>query len=773
MTYKMNHTKTLSLLLFFGISFTLSASMLCPGDKYLYCDDDIHNLYVTGKPQLFGSHSYHTPHYEDQYFTNACNVGHIIRKWYLDLNYNGVADYTEPTCYQDIYLQERTYGGIYISYPKDITVSCLEEIPFESPNIIGKPCDLLGYTYEDKIYNVLGSGETGCKKILRKFTIINWCDYDPNGNNNNGSVWTGTQIIKVLDDEKPSFVSCNDVTIGFNSGCKSIVTLKSKAIDEGSCASAKLYWTAEVDIYGDGIMDYYFSHSVLGDFNIPLKNNNEEVQIKLPGSYGQGVHKVIWRVRDACGNFTSCSTTFTTKDNKPPTPYCIQNVSVSFDGQDPWPLKVNASMFNLGAFDNCSASQYIRHSFSTNPADSIRMFTCANAGFQTLQVYSFDLAGNYSWCDLNIGVFDNGSCQGTLSAAGRVASPKGKALISGRIEMESNEGQLVYYRNIENGAYLFENIDLNRDLKIIPNRTGLDDGQINMVDYVIFRNYLMSIDTLTPLGYLAGDINDDKRANSKDMVLMKDLLLNDKTSFGPNDWRFIPSYLKPESVTLKNYSPVYDGRKFAGTLDFLCFAKGDFSETLPVETEAGNRANEKKLVYLGEQITIEGENYLPLLTHEDVDMEGMKLSVNVNAEDIKHADFEFDFAAIAENKTNILFTKKTSFNKGDALFFIKSAKVFDLSVDGYMVSNENLNIIDLELIPFTKDNFVYPNPAVEYVTILVNKHDVISISDIDGRIIHNEVIQDLKQRIDVSNFRKGLYFVSVNNGKRIGKFIKN
>ena len=772
MIFKMSYSKTLSLLLFFSINFTLSASMICPSDKYLYCDDDIHNLYVTGKPQLFGSHQYHTPQYEDQYFTDACNVGHIIRKWYLDLNHNYVADYSEPTCYQDIYLQERNYGGIYITYPKDIIVNCLEDIPFESPKIIGKPCDLLGYTYEDKVYNIIGSGENGCKKILRKFTIINWCDYNPNGGNNTGSVWTGTQVIKVVDDEKPSFINCEDVTIGFNSGCKSIVTLKSKAKDEGSCASAKLYWTAEVDLYGDGSIDFYFSHSVTGDFNIPLKNNGDEVQIKLPGSYGQGIHKVIWRVRDACGNNTSCSTKFTTRDTKAPTPYCIQNVSVSFDGQDPWPLKVNASMFNLGAFDNCTASNYIRHSFSANPSDSIRMFTCANAGFHTLQVYSFDLAGNYNWCDLHIGVFDNGSCHGTLSAAGKVVDPKGKALSVGKIEMVSNDGELVYYRGIENGNYLFDDIDLNRDMKLIPNRVGFDEGQIDMVDYVIFRRYLMSIDTLTPLGLIAGDINDDKRVNSFDMVMMKDLLLHDKLTYGSNDWKFIPSYLKAENVTPKNYSPAYDARKFAGTLDFTCIGKSDFTETLPLTEEAGNRANENALLYLGEVETLNGENYLPLLSYDDLEIEGLKLTLNINSEFILPSNVDTDLAAMADNRTNVLITRKSTINKGDVLFYIKSSEVFDLTIDGYVVISEKLSKVDIELIPFNKDNFVYPNPTSDFITVLANKNDLVTINDTNGKKYHSIYVNDFKQRIDISGLNTGLYVVSINNGKRFSKFMK-
>lgn len=45
-------------------------------------------------------------------------------------------------------------------------------------------------------------------KILNKFTVIDWCTYEPN-NPQSGGIWTGTQIIKVLDNVAP-VLTCKD-----------------------------------------------------------------------------------------------------------------------------------------------------------------------------------------------------------------------------------------------------------------------------------------------------------------------------------------------------------------------------------------------------------------------------------------------------------------------------------------------------------------------------------------------------------------------------------
>lgn len=97
------------------------------------------------------------------------------------------------------------------------------------------------------------------------------------------------------------------MTIGFNEGCKARVTLTNNAIDPGNCTSEKMSWIVEVDLWGDTKIDYVIPRLHL-DIFLPLHKTGQEIKITLPELLGYGKHKVNWKVKDACGNLTGCST---------------------------------------------------------------------------------------------------------------------------------------------------------------------------------------------------------------------------------------------------------------------------------------------------------------------------------------------------------------------------------------------------------------------------------------------------------------------------------
>ncbi len=745
-------------------SYEINASMVCPPDKHLKCDDDISDLYLTGKPTLFGSHYYLTPVYEDQFFTNACNVGHVVRKWYLDLNHNYQADSSEPTCYQNIYLSENNYGTIIVKFPKDIIVNCLEDIPYMKPEITSRPCDLIGVSYRDEVYELLGSSEEGCKKILRKFTVINWCDYTPNSPYG-GSVWYGTQVIKVIDKEKPEFTACKDVTIGFNEGCKSRVTLSNNAIDPGNCTSEKMSWIIEVDLWGDTKIDYVYSNIGTGIFFLPLQNTGQEIKITLPELLGYGKHKVNWKVKDACGNLTGCSTNFTTMDNKPPTPYCVQNVSVAIDGKDGTKLRVPASMFSLGALDNCTATQFIKYSFSANPADSLRFYDCSNAGYQYLTVYAIDLMGNKDFCAVNMTVYDNGSCSNTLTAAGKVMQPSGKKVMAGSMTMQGNAGNFNVYGQISEGAYNFKDVAIYNDMKFIPSKTGLDDAQVDISDYAYFKAYLAGDDTLSNYGLLAADINDDKKVNARDFLLLKDKLLKEKNSFGREDWRFIPSYMKEKDLSLQSYSPVYDAKKFNGFLDFTAFAKGDLTETR--NETALPRSSITPVFVVGQSLTIDGNTYLPISFNKSVNLEAALIKLNLNENQIRQVNENFDWAGVGNSQFNLLLNESYNFAAAELLFLIEANSLSTVSINGELMDANTRQVYTLEQKLETVNNLaqIAPNPVSDRLSIKAPEGSYFAIRSIEGKVmVRGEVKQN--ESIDVTQIVSGLYFVELMIGHK-------
>ena len=113
--------------------------------------------------------------------------------------------------------------------------------------------------------------------------------------------------------------------------------------------------------------------------------DGEQISIKIPHKLSAGKHKVKWSVRDQCGNYSSCTTTFETKDRKPPTPY-IQDFITSAFQASAMPLMVPARIFNSGSYDNCSLQKNLKYSFSEDINDTIRIVDCSNAGLSLIHI---------------------------------------------------------------------------------------------------------------------------------------------------------------------------------------------------------------------------------------------------------------------------------------------------------------------------------------------------------------------------------------------------
>ena len=73
-------------------------------------------------------------------------------------------------------------------------------------------CDQVTYNYEDIFMPMSGPA---CFKIIRKWTVIDWCQFDSKAKSNEkGKVrgkWTHTQTIKVIDFSPPVFEKTSNI----------------------------------------------------------------------------------------------------------------------------------------------------------------------------------------------------------------------------------------------------------------------------------------------------------------------------------------------------------------------------------------------------------------------------------------------------------------------------------------------------------------------------------------------------------------------------------
>ena len=160
-------------------------------------------------------------------------------------------------CVQRINIVDNT--PISVTFPPDRTVVCTtvggggyqgsldpDDLPGNNtPNINGDDCELIAINYEDQVFTI---SDSACFKVLRTWTVINWCIFDADGPNTvaNG-FYSDVQEIKVVDQAAPVLDCPDDFTVGiFNDNCNATVNIPVPDADD--CAPDELL---EYSVSGD------------------------------------------------------------------------------------------------------------------------------------------------------------------------------------------------------------------------------------------------------------------------------------------------------------------------------------------------------------------------------------------------------------------------------------------------------------------------------------------------------------------------------------------
>jgi len=153
-------------------------------------------------------------------------------------------------------------------------------------------------------------------------------------------------------------------------------------------------------------------------------------------AFEPGVLTITFIAEDGCNNATKADAVYTIVDCMKPTPYCEDGIRVQLmpsTGE----VVVWASDLNLGSFDNCdgcAGSDDPTFSFSADPTDNSRTFTCSSLGMQNVEIWVTDPAGNQDLCKTFVIVQDNmnacndGNADGMVAVTGRVANSNGEMI---------------------------------------------------------------------------------------------------------------------------------------------------------------------------------------------------------------------------------------------------------------------------------------------------------------------------------------------------------
>ncbi len=673
----------------------LTPQIVCPPNITVDCDDDIHDLKLTGTARAFSNCLDLDVEYTDREFLNNCNVGYVDRTW-------RIKNRTSIVCTQRIY-QVNPFGPFTeakITWPADVTTNCADNAALKKPTWVAGPCDLIGLSLKSDTFYFEGNA---CMKILNKWTIINWCTYDPNAQSPSG-YFTRTQVVKVIDEVKPTLGSCadrmfeiNDHDDADNDGNRCEIrnlTLTQTATDQGQCASDWLKWIVFVDLWGDGTNDYEFSSflpsndATFNDTNgngildryVSPTGQGEEVKVIIPENIAGNMsnHKVTWKVIDGCGNVTTCNQNFMVVDKKKPTPYCLNISSALMQNGK---VELWAVDFNLGSFDNCTAKSNLLYTFNEanpvlskinqihffkgaglnateaeynagnaqkwlpNTKSSGMIFDCADLPSVDVKMTVWDEKLNYDYCLVTLNLADNqGACGNTqtTSVSGRLISNAGKDIAKAEMVLDNGIPEMLTSTlSTTSGDYVFPSAVMHYDYNISGLKNDDYLNGVSTLDLVMIQRHVLALNKFTdPFNIIAADINNDEKVTASDLLELRKLILGIYTELPKNSsWRFINS--TQSFADVNNPWPLNEKISITNlghpmtNQNFIAVKVGDVNGSASGNIGSGVVDTRSNVIFTTENQTVEANTVHTAVFSSDIDkVYGLQFTLTLNNADL-------------------------------------------------------------------------------------------------------------------------------------------
>lgn len=484
-----------------------------------------------------------------------------------------------------IFAQQNYYS---VKFPDDQTIiSCGGTADTIWPEISYiNHCNFnVGVSVKDQVFNLNNTG--GCKKILRTWKLLWWCDYDPNSSqpfyvNNSGNTDVGptvignsqnhgylqyTQIIKIADNVAPVYVDCpttplvfcdytNNDPAQYGSKCEGPFQLETKVLDDCSGTDLIVTYRLYLDLDCNGSMETFRSSSDVGAWPIEKTFLGDTVCAKVLVPVGVGLpyakHKIEWVTSDRCGNDALCKYEFEVRDCKPPTVVCINGLSINI--MQTGMITLWDTDFLLYTEDNCTPTSQIKlgirkagtgTGFPTGQ-NSVT-FDCNELGQQFVELWAVDAYGNADYCTTFVHVQDHmGACSPVGPVTGNVTTAPNQPLMGAKILLKSNLPSIPNQSSTVSdaqGQFMFPSAPGTCNYSLIPSLDTLAKVGVNTLDMIRTEMHLLGSQPLvTPYQIIAADVNKDNVIAQSDLDAMSDLVLGISDHFtGNTAWRFVPA----------------------------------------------------------------------------------------------------------------------------------------------------------------------------------------------------------------------------------------
>ncbi len=523
-----------------NIQDKVTPSMTCPGDLTIEDCNFTFDPSTAGSIAAFGGAvvidncpSNVPPVYSLEDNRNQCGTGEVIRTIRLSENNVLLQTCTQKITFRNndpFFINDKNVNDPTddVVWPKDYLAlgQCSfagllpETLPDSSsvPRFTEDACDLVGMKYEDKVFPFTTNG--ACYKIIRTWTIIDWCQKYPNGTH---YTWTYEQEIKVIDNVRPTLTVPTTTQVFNTANCTSYdVTLSATATD--CTPSNELKWTYRILQNG----------AVIGSGNTSTVTDEFEV----------GEYRVEFTVEDRCGNVNAGGYNFSVRTTKSATAVCKKGLSAPLVLMGTPPSLM--AMIPVEFFDNKSyhACGYtFELSYSRDVNNDTLTFT--TAGCKTIQMWVTDQNGNTSFCETFIDIQLNGrsnNCDSTntlvSTISGKTIKENDEAIAEVVVKMEGTEANPVSTNG--DGRFVFEPMTNGGNYNVVPAKDGDDLNGVSTLDLVMIQRHILGLEKLgTPYKLIAADVNNSGNITASDLTELRKLILGLTPEFTNNtSWRF-------------------------------------------------------------------------------------------------------------------------------------------------------------------------------------------------------------------------------------------
>lgn len=549
---------------------------------------------------------------------DKCSAGTIERTF--SVTANGIT----TSCIQTITIsRDSVIKASDIVFPADTTIiGCGIPSDYE-PSVTGRPvidedgCTLLGDAHTDLTVRFNDQTGDACFKILREWTIIDWCK-EPSV-----VIARKTQVIKLRDTIAPiinSGMSCADTVLNVSSCNAEVITLTQSATDR--CTDTEnILWSVQIDLNNNGVIDQ--------TKNITATSDKVESIATLQESFAIGTHRVVWEARDQCGNSSSCTQLVRVQNGLLPNAICRTSITgplspVASGGE----LVVWADEYNIGSSSHpCGYS--IIYSFDSLSLVHSKTLTCADYnpvnGANSVElenriyVHAVEITTNNGQSDTTL--ISVSSCSGLfvlsdpndLCGANQIIIPpvvqgpplsEGLVQIGGNIRTESGQNIATVQVDLDgvnssastlatstdlDGLYAFPSMSIGESYELSP---SLKDDVLNGVstlDLVLIQKQILGLDNFeSPYKLIAADVNNDEIISAIDLIELRKVILDVQQEFTNNSpWRFVDAdyeFRDVQNALKEDYPSSYRISELESdmNIDFIGIKIGDVNETVNV-----------------------------------------------------------------------------------------------------------------------------------------------------------------------------------------------